>query len=386
MNYFKFAIFIFLTVASSLFWFEKNQGHKCYLKEETMLRYLKKEPFLTKEPAPWMLEQIERDFQGIDEISLSDIDHTFSQIKHLGADIVRYRIVNNELYRYFDGTPIPGEDNSTEKAIKTILQRAELPNTDFIISFFDAYPLSISHHEFKAPLLVSAKLKNAPLGILIPDWRSIGHWWMSDIKAVQKAAIPWEKKRPFALWRGGLTKAVRYTLCKLSITHPDLIDARFSSDPEEPNLREQIERDGLKGKRASWEELLGCKYLPYVDGVMCAAPALQWRLLSGSLTFKPDSDEIQWFYGALKPNVHYVPVKGNLSDLVEKIEWAKAHDEECRSIAEEAFHFANENLRYSDVLNYLFFVLKRYGSCQNIDSKEMKGDPRWVKIQFRKAL
>jgi hypothetical protein len=191
MNALKFFIFALFVTAGLLFWFEKSQEKKRYLKEETMLRHLKKEPFLKKEPASWMLEQIEQDFQGIDEISLDDVNQTFSQIKHLGPDIVRYRIVGNELYRYFEDERISQEDNSTEKAIKTILQRASVPNIDFIISFFDAYPLSISSDGFKAPLLVSAKIKNTAGAILIPDWRSIGHWWMSDIKAIKKARVAW---------------------------------------------------------------------------------------------------------------------------------------------------------------------------------------------------
>lgn len=38
-------------------------------------------------------------------------------------------------------------------------------------------------------------------------------------------------------------------------------------------------------------------------------------------------------YMALKPWKHYVPIKRNLSDLLEKIEWAKEHDEEAKKIA-----------------------------------------------------
>lgn len=298
--------------------------------------------------------------------------------------VVRYRIVDNELYRYFvEGELISLKDNNTEKAIKTILQCTNLPNMEFLISYFDAFPFGPLP---KAPVLVSAKLKNTPNAPLIPDWRSIGHWWMSDIKTVKKARIPWEKKRPFALWRGGLTKEVRYTLCQLSLERPDLLDARLSSAPESEEEKRRCAL--IMGDRSSWEDFLSCKYLPYVDGVMCAAPALQWRLLSGSLTFKPDSDEIQWFYGALKPHVHYVPVKSDLSDLIEKIEWAKTHDDECREIAEKAYQFAKENILYHDVLNYFSLVLKRYGSYQTLNAKmlkdEMKSDPQWINIQYRK--
>lgn len=351
-----------------------------------MLKHLKRGPFLTKEPALWMLEQIEEDFQGIESISKESIDAAFIEIKSLSPMLVRYRIVDNELYRYFiEDEPISLKDNSTEKAIKTLIQRVHFPDMDFIISYFDGYPFGPLP---KAPILVSAKMKRAVNGILIPDARSIGHWWMSDIKSVKKAHVPWEEKKNFALWRGGFTKPIRRVLCQLSLKHPEVLDARFSSCAYDSEVQKLIEN--LMGKRASWKEFLSCKYLPYVDGVMCAAPALQWRLLSHSLTIKPDSDEIQWFYGALKPHVHYLPVKGDLSDLVEKLDWAKSHDDECRQIADKAYQFARENIMYGDVLHYFSLVLKRYGSCQNLCRKdlkeEMKKDPHWVKIQYRNSL
>ncbi|MBU6446766.1 MAG: hypothetical protein KGQ49_05140, partial [Verrucomicrobia bacterium] len=61
---------------------------------------------------------------------------------------------------------------------------------------------------------------------------------------------------------------------------------------------------------------MACKYQPYVDGYMTASPALQWRLLSNCVTFKPETNEIQWFTMAIKPYVHYVPLKSDLSDLL----------------------------------------------------------------------
>lgn len=369
-------IVVLLLLLGAGFYFYKEQ--KAYLKEETMLRFANKGPFLKKEPASWMLEQIEADFQGISNISQEAVQETFDSLHSPMA--IRYRIVDNELWRYFrEGEPISLSDNNTERAIKTILHATRLPNMDFIISYYDAFPFGPLP---KAPILVSAKLKNTPNALLIPDWRSIGHWWVSDIKAIKKEQIPWENKRPFALWRGGLTKEVRLTLCQLSLEHPDILDARLSSAPETEEEKRRCAH--LMGTRTSWSDFLSCKYLPYVDGVMCAAPALQWRLLSGSLTFKPDSEEIQWFTSALKPFLHYVPVKSDLSDLVEKIEWAKAHDAECKQIAEEAHHFAKENILYHDVLNYFYLVLKRYGSCQRLN--ELSQDPRWVNIHRRKKI
>jgi hypothetical protein len=345
-----------------------------------------------------MQEQISEDFQDFEEkgIAKNQIDATFAQIrKNLPTPfIIRYRILNNELYRYFQtDEAISLEDTSTELAIKTLLQWISLPDIDFILSFYDGIRpnhtfFHTSSKELQAPLLISAKIKDTPYAVLIPDFRSIGHWWISDIKHVKSKApsFPWDKKKEFAIWRGTFNREERLKLCRLSILYPDYLDAKFNLPIGDPEL----EKEGLMGKTVSWEDFLECKYLPYIDGYMTAAPALQWRLLSNSVTFKPETNEIQWFYRALRPYVHYIPVKRDLSDLIDQLDWAKLHDPECKQIADESTDFALKNLMYEDVLLYLHAVLSRYASLQKIDSKELKrevkSDPRWVNIHYRKYL
>lgn len=382
-------------------WSQWREEKKRYLKKETYFKHLKKDVFLSKlaRPIPnWMEDQLQEDFQDFEDkgIGKDQIDATFAQIQTVLPTpfIIRYRILNNELYRYFrPGELITLEDISTELAIKTLLQCTSLPNVDFIISFYDGIrPNHIFFHtpmkEQQAPLLISAKIRGTPYAVLVPDFRSIGHWWISDIKHVKSRMdqFPWDKKKEFAIWRGTCNREERLNLCRLSILYPQYLDAKFNLPMDNP----QLEKEGLMGETVPWESFLECKYLPYVDGYMTAAPALQWRLLSNSVTFKPETDEIQWFSRVLEPYVHYVPLKTDLSDLIEKFDWAKLHDSECRQIAYESTQFALNNLMYEDVLLYLHAVLNRYASLQKIDFSEVEGemgaDSRWVNIQYRKNL
>lgn len=55
---------------------------------------------------------------------------------------------------------------------------------------------------------------------------------------------------------------------------------------------------------------------------------------------------------------HYVPVNRDLSNLVEKIQWAKQNDEVAREIAQQAQQFANEHLTPDKVLCYHVTLLK----------------------------
>jgi hypothetical protein len=110
---------------------------------------------------------------------------------------------------------------------------------------------------------------------------------------------------------------------------------------------------------------------------MCTFPGYQWRLLSGSLSFKQESDEIQYFYSALKPYEHYIPLRRDVKDLLEKIRWAKKHDEECKEIAENARAFALQNLMPNQIYAYLYWTLERYASLQDFDLSEASLGPEW---------
>jgi hypothetical protein len=67
------------------------------------------------------------------------------------------------------------------------------------------------------------------------------------------------------------------------------------------------------------------------------------------VVFKVESHYEQWYYGTLKPWEHYIPVKGDLSDLHKRFEWALQNDESCRRIAENGKRLAT-HLTYDDVV------------------------------------
>ena len=78
--------------------------------------------------------------------------------------------------------------------------------------------------------------------------------------------------------------------------------------------------------------LLTCATLQYkyqlnVDGTV-AAYRFPYLLAGNSLVLKQDSPFYEHFYSKLEPWTHYVPLKRDLSDVVEKVQWAREHDEE----------------------------------------------------------
>ena len=208
--------------------------------------------------------------------------------------------------------------------------------------------------------------------------------------------ISWLDKKNILIWRGTPSDAGNYKnfglynlnnwiekprgkLCYLSKLYPNLIDAKFINGKwdiksEFPNPLDLPKIIPLTDKFLLPKEHLTYKYQICLDGVTCTYPSNVWKLLSGSVTFKQNSKYVMWFYKALKPWVHYIPIKHDLSDLIEKINWAIEHDEEAKQIAENAQSFAKENLLEEHLMLYCYKVLKKYASLQ-----------KWkVKLQYNK--
>lgn len=69
------------------------------------------------------------------------------------------------------------------------------------------------------------------------------------------------------------------------------------------------------------------KYQINVDGTV-AAYRLPYLLAGDSLVLKQDSIYYEHFYNELRPWEHYVPIRADLGDLREKIQWAREHDKQ----------------------------------------------------------
>lgn len=76
----------------------------------------------------------------------------------------------------------------------------------------------------------------------------------------------------------------------------------------------------------------------------------KFLLFSGRPLLMVDRRYIEYFTDDLKPWEHYIPVKEDLSDLIEKHEWLKSNDEEALRIAARAKEYAMQNFNMDGVL------------------------------------
>ena len=196
--------------------------------------------------------------------------------------------------------------------------------------------------------------------------------WDKKREAIMEAgaAVPWEKKVPKAFFRGSRTTPQRDPLVKLTTARPDLAYAHYTKNQATRDLGDTL---GLApAEEMPLEGHCEYRYLFNFKG-MAASFRFKHLFLCRSLVFHvgtPGDDFIEFFYEALQPWVHYVPVNEDLSDLEEKISWAKENDEEARAIAEAGYDFIVRNLTYDDVKEYWRELLSEYSKLLRFDVRK----------------
>ena len=173
-------------------------------------------------------------------------------------------------------------------------------------------------------------------------------------------ALPWGDRSDDLVWRGGSNGYGRVSFeladrldptvlprMRLVMTLRDVpgADARIIDMGQEWGSYAAIgSRLGFIGDRLPEASWLGRKYAIDVDGTVNTWRNLFIRLLYGCCVLKVESQLgfRQWYHERLRPFEHYVPVKPDMSDLLEQWEWAMAHDAEARQIAANGQALARE--------------------------------------------
>jgi len=324
-------------------------------------------------PPVWMREQISADLSAYKTgISKTMLDQLFRGSAVQGMNLVRFTVSQNKLSFSIDETKLNSRHfRHVLEAVKKLHQLAPLPDVDFILSLQDSIDQDIG-----APLFVFAKHDRAKTLVLIPDFKALtGYPSLREEISRGGQKFPWEHKVARAFWRGATTggwltaktweQIPRCKLALLSLVHPQLLDAKVNGivqcDPEVPAL---VQAKGILGRTVSQADHLKYKYLVDVDGNSCSFERLFWALYSNSVVLKQVTPNIQWYYGALRPYEHYIPVQEDLSDLITQCQWALDHDAEARQIAHNATEFIEQNLAVEDVFLYLHTLLTEYSKLQ----------------------
>ncbi len=190
---------------------------------------------------------------------------------------------------------------------------------------------------------------------LLPDHHFIiRRGYQEQRDQYRAAARPWDQRSDDIVWRGKLNGG------GLSIGHPGLtgnglvkqrlrlayacrgtdLDVKFVVADE---ATEVMRAEGLMGDRVEAQSWLGRKYAIDIDGNVNAWDNFYIRLLYGCCVLKVDSQAgfRQWYYHRLEPYRHYVPIRADLSDLVDQVDWVRSHPDQARAIAANGCELAH---------------------------------------------
>lgn len=208
-----------------------------------------------------------------------------------------------------------------------------------------------------ATLSSVAACSNHPNACLIVDYDFVGSQAYRGVReALGRDEVPWSRRIPQVFWRGSTTGRrlhtapgpdeaddfswlQRLSLCRAAMQPgiADRCDIGVTSIVQiaEPHLIARIEAAGFRRDPISRTGFAQYKYVVDIDGNSNAFSGLFCSLLGGSCVLKVGSvgPYRQWYYDDLVPWLNYVPVRADLSDLAEIIDWVRTHDAQVAEIA-----------------------------------------------------
>lgn len=296
----------------------------------------------------------------------------------------RYKILKHKLYRDVD-CMFPTRCAGIEHFILPLLKK--LPDMDLVINTRDYPQTPNSYPSSIGPIFSFSKTKEYR-DIMYPAWTfwaggpaialyptGIGRWDLMLPKLTKVATeIPWSQKQSLGFFRGSRTSDERDSLVLLSRRMPQLVDAQYTKNQAWKSPKDTLNAE--PAQEVSFEDHCKYKYLFNFRGV-AASFRLKHLFLCQSLVFHVGNEWKEFFYYALKPWVHYVPLKSYPSekDIEDMLLFFKEHDELAQQIAKRGQQFIMEHLRMQDIECYWENLLLRYQKLlryEILPDKEMK--------------
>jgi hypothetical protein len=328
----------------------------------------------------WVLDQVNEDVSNftVDKVHTSDLKQYFDQMDANNRQALYCKIRNNTIEwgktKAQDGWRNPRIFNYFACLIKNNV----LPDVDFILLTEDGCTEFMDMPVF-AFAVDTAKAKNyCPF----PDFEML--WEVMDpkmdfIPKCKKLSneCAWHAKKTKAFFRGVSTGSFnpdeedfgndRMRVVLFSYQYPELLDATFNKVFQQP-IKHLMGFMNKKIEGASIEGHFPYKYLLDVDGNSCTYSRCRWIILSNSVLVKVMSSHVQWYYKAMVPWEHYVPVKQDLSDLLPTLDYLRNNDEKARQIANSGTELGKKIFSKDVVDLYVLTLLKKYAKITIIDN------------------
>ena len=163
---------------------------------------------------------------------------------------------------------------------------------------------------------------------------------------------PWSEKCDKAIFRGKIRWSRQRTqFLEMYFNHPMCDCGVVGNEDVNPEWKQP---------KKTIQEHLDYKFIMALEG-NDVATNLKWVMSSNSLAVMPRPTCETWFMeGRLIPNVHYVEIKSDLSDLEERMNYYINHPDEAQIIIENAHQFVKQFVDDERENLIQFLVVQKY--------------------------
>lgn len=319
----------------------------------------------------------------------------------------RQWVANGPLVR-FEYPPNEGDSNVTimKDMLETLCSSRDVPNIRFFInrrdfpqlrkdgncpSFPELFNNPIVNPEGMCPILSMCSSDNT---LDIPfvtwdEWARISYLkerkCFTSVYAYRNPTvyskiihIPWVTKKDKVVFRGSSTGPQIDLMDNPRIIGALMSDERLDIGITSLNLRPRVRQENNKMELTTMDisqvtipikEYINTttqsmyRYILSIPGHVCGFRLAQ-ELSYGSVILLVECEHSMWFQSLLKEGVHYISIKPDLSNLIEKLDWCQQNEDLCGEIASNALEFFNTYLSEDAVLDFMQSTL--YGIKEKI--------------------
>lgn len=192
-----------------------------------------------------------------------------------------------------------------------------------------------------------------------------------------KKIVPWDQKISQVIFRGTTTGAMgnpdfkkwpRTKVVLLCRKRPELCNASFVKIVQATkSMAEEMLMLFNLSSRMNWSEEKMFKGNILVDGNGAPASRSAKVFSSGSTVFKHESQYIEFFYGYLRPWIHYIPFDKDVLDLESHLEWFLNNPVSSMQIAANSYMFSQKYFTDYVISNYISTLLNSYAKILQLD-------------------
>lgn len=248
-----------------------------------------------------------------------------------------------------------------------------LATIDYLRHLHDMLPPADRISDRNVGLIFQAE--DVPIDMLSASWETKAAWHgitlVPDLYYFQgrgyennfPGVLDWSDREAKIIWRGSTTglfhqrlddldRLPRYQLARIMSELGELADVGLNAavqavdEEQESLIRERLISEGVFKPFLPMEEMTRFRYILDIDGNSNSWNFMM-KLRLGCCVLRVESEWHQWFSERLRPWVHYVPIKRDFSDALQKVEWCLSNDAECAEIAAQGSQFAR-SMRFND--------------------------------------